>query len=153
MGSKYNAVELENLIFQKSLIRGYKEYHVDSVLDDIIEDYREYDSKISDLESKVALLSEKVNNYEGMESSMKDAIKIAQKAAEDVRKLAEEKANSIVQSAELKAEKMILAANEEVLKTKLELESIKSELSRFFAEVDKLKRLSGVFSFTGVEQE
>ncbi len=118
-------VDIQNKEFERGF-RGYKQEVVDEFLEQIAKDFEHAVKEKLNLEEKVALLEDKLLQYQKLENTLHNSIVVAQEAAEDVkrnankeaeliRKEAEKEARRIVDDARYKSSR-ILAEHEEVFK-------------------------------------
>lgn len=123
-------LDIQNKHFKKSL-RGYNEIEVEEFLglvvrsmEDLIQVNIETTAKINDFEKQIA-------HYKSMESTITDAMILAQKTSEDMIKNANDRAAYIVERAEDQAKKIIGDANNEILLTLKKHEDAKHALQTF----------------------
>ena len=81
---------------------------------------------------------EKLEQYKSIESTLKNSLLIAQRTSDEVISSAKNTANNTIKEAELKAKEMIEEANREVLKIKVEYESIIREMEVYKVKAESL---------------
>lgn len=143
-------VEIENKEFKKG-IRGYREDEVDEFLDLVKEDFENVYRENLDLKDKVRMYQEQINKFENIEETLKATLITAQTAAEDTCSAANKKAKIIVEEAELRSRQIIEQANNQVIETRKEYDSIVKEFKIFrnkFKSLleDEIRSVDDIFS-------
>jgi cell division initiation protein len=143
-------VEIENKEFKKG-IRGYREDEVDEFLDLVKEDFENVYREKLDLKDKVRMYQEQINKFENIEETLKATLITAQTAAEDTCSAANKKAKIIVEEAELRSRQIIGQANNQVIETRKEYDSIVKEFKIFrnkFKSLleDEIRSVDDIFS-------
>lgn len=118
--------------------RGYNADEVDDFLDLVGKDYEKLYKENAEMRDKIATLQASVEQYRGMESSLKEAILLAQRSAEDIKKNASEKADNMVTDAQNRASDMIRQTNDDILAKKKELADLQMEVEAYKAQVKSL---------------
>lgn len=118
--------------------RGYNADEVDDFLDMVGKDYEKLYKENIEFKDKIAALQASVEQYKGMESSLKDAILLAQKSAEDIKKNASEKADNMVTDAQNRASDMIRQTNDDILARKKELADLQMEIETYKSQMKSL---------------
>ncbi|MBE7039406.1 MAG: DivIVA domain-containing protein [Ruminococcaceae bacterium] len=130
-------VDIENKEFAKAF-RGYDSIEVDEFMRSLVADYEKLYRDNGSLKEKNALLSETLENYKGMETTMQNAILVAQKTSEDIKQNAYERSNTIIKEAEIKAENIITEAEKRVSELEKEYSTLKKEMNTFRARMNSL---------------
>ncbi len=99
-------VEIHRKEFKRSF-RGYNEEEVKDYLDKVSQNYESIYRENQDLKEQINMLKDSLQDYKDMESTLKNAIILAEKAAEDVRKNAQRERDIIIKEAMLKANKIL----------------------------------------------
>lgn len=102
--------ELKKIKFSKAAMGGYKTQEVDDFLLDITADYSKLLRANEDLESKVRMLTQKLDEYRVEEDSIKSALVSAKQLGDKLLNEANEKADSLLSDAQTKSEKMLSEA-------------------------------------------
>lgn len=118
--------------------RGYNADEVDDFLDLVGKDYEKLYKENMEMRDKISALQASVEQYKGMESSLKEAILLAQKSAEDIKKNASEKADNMVIDAQNRASDMIRQTNDDILAKKKELTDLQLEVESYKSQVKSL---------------
>lgn len=122
--------ELQNIKFEKGAF-GYRTDDVDSFLEQVVSTLREQEKEKADLEKKIMILADKIEDYRSEEDSLKAALLGAQKMGDSIVRESKAKAKQIEEEAAVKAEQMLRATQEELENTKYELTRMKREVSSF----------------------
>lgn len=118
--------------------RGYNADEVDDFLDLVGKDYEKLYKENMEMKDRISALQASVEQYRGMESSLKEAILLAQKSAEDIKKNASEKADNMVTDAQNRASDMIRQTNDDILAKKKELADLQMEVEAYKSQVKSL---------------
>ncbi|MBE7028215.1 MAG: DivIVA domain-containing protein [Ruminococcaceae bacterium] len=130
-------VDIENKEFAKAF-RGYDSIEVDEFMRSLVADYEKLYRDNGSLKEKNALLSETLENYKGMETTMQNAILVAQKTSEDIKQNAYERSNTIIKEAEIKAGNIIAEAEKRADVLGEEYSTLKKEMNTFRARMNSL---------------
>ncbi len=123
-------IDIQNKEFEKK-IKGYSCDEVDDFLDLIIQDYDMLFKENQTLKNKIGLLTEAVEHYKQMESTMQKSIDMARQAADDARRNAEMEANAIISKAKLDASYLSRQIDDEHTKRHQEMLSVKNEIEQY----------------------
>lgn len=115
----------------KTAVRGYSKKETDDFLEEIIKSYEEVYRENRELKDKLSSLSDGIQYYKGMESTLQKALVLAEKTSSETQEAAKSKAEALTSEAETKAEAMVKEA-------KAKVESIEAEANAY-AEVEKAK--------------
>ncbi len=133
--------DIRNVTFEKGM-RGYRPEDVDSFMLEVAhrleEVEAERDSAVAakkDIEGKMYILAQKVEEYRGQEDTLKTALINAQRMGETVVKEAKQKAEMLVREATGQAELLREQAEQEILHEQAVLEKMQGEVTRFKATV------------------
>ena len=130
-------IDIQNKEFEKK-IKGYNCDEVDDFLDIVIQDYELLCKENQTLKDKIGLLTETVERYKQMESTMQKSIDMARQAADDARKNAETEANAIISKAKLDASYLARQIDDEHMKRHQEMLNVKGEIEQYKARVKSL---------------
>ena len=130
-------VDIENKEFAKAF-RGYDSIEVDEFMRSLVADYEKLYRENNSLKEKNALLTETLENYKGMETTMQNAILVAQKTAEDIKQNAYDRSNTIVKEAEIKAGNIITESEKRAGELEKEYSALKKEMNTFKARMNSL---------------
>lgn len=99
-------VDLENKEFKKSF-RGYDMQEVEAFLGELVKDYSRLYRENASMKDKNAILNDAVENYKGMEETMRSAIISAQRTSDEIIRNAHEQADNIVKDAKVRAQEIL----------------------------------------------
>lgn len=147
----YVSEDLERITFCTSLFGGYRKKPVDDAIQRILDDYREREKEITELKSKVSVMTETVEHYKTIEESMQHCLIIAQHTSDEMIKSANEKAKDIIFQADSTSQKLVNDAYQQANKIKFSYDDIKAKIYSFKvkseallkSQLDVLGQLSG----------
>ncbi len=96
-------VEIQNRIFKSGGL-GYDKKDVDSFMKEMYDSYEQLYREKMELEDKVSVLNDAIQNYKTIEKTMQKALVLAQKTAEETQEAALKNAHAIEKEAMTKAE-------------------------------------------------
>ncbi|MDO9534555.1 MAG: DivIVA domain-containing protein [Bacillota bacterium] len=118
-------IEIQNKEFERAF-RGYKQEEVDEFLDRVSKDFEMAVKEKLSMEEKNRSLEDRLSQYQKLESTLHNAIIVAQETAEDVKRNANKEAELIRREAEKESQRIveearykssrILAEHEEIYK-------------------------------------
>lgn len=115
----------------KTAVRGYSKKETDEFLEQILEGYEELFKENHDLKEKVSSLSEGIQNYKQMETTLQKALVLAEKTSTETQEAAKSKADAMIREAQTKAEAIEKEAASRA-------ESLRKE-TEAYAEITKAK--------------
>ncbi len=130
-------IDIQNKEFEKKL-KGYSCDEVDDFLDLVIQDYDMLFKENHTLKNKIGLLTETVERYKQMESTMQKSIDMARQAAEDARRNAEMEANAIISKAKVDAAHLARQIDEEHTKRHQEMLGVQNEMEQYKNRIKSL---------------
>ncbi len=116
--------------FEKAAL-GYKPESVDSFLFEISEEYKAVVEENKQLQAKIKVLAEKVQEYREQEDSLRDTLLTAQRLGDSLLKESKSKADIIIKDATTKAEKIVENAQKKLEGEQLALTRIQREVAGF----------------------
>lgn len=116
--------------FEKAAL-GYRPESVDSFLFEISEEYKAVVEENKQLQAKIKVLAEKVQEYREQEDSLRDTLLTAQRLGDSLLKESKSKADIIIKDATVKAEKIIENAQKKLEGEQLALTRIQREVAGF----------------------
>lgn len=125
-------IDIQNNEFEKK-IKGYSCDEVDDFLDMVIQDYELLFKENQMLKNKIGLLTETVDRYKQLESTMEKSVDMARQAAEDARRNAEAEANTIINKAKIDASFVARQIDEEHAKRRQEMIALRNEIDQYKA--------------------
>jgi len=94
----------------KTAVRGYSKKETDDFLDEILKGYEELYKENRDLKDKVTSLSEGIQYYKQMETTLQKALVLAEKTSAETQDAAKSKAEAMMNEAQAKAEAVLKEA-------------------------------------------
>lgn len=126
----------------KTAVRGYSKKETDDFLEEIIKSYEEIYRENRELKDKLSSLSDGIQYYKGMESTLQKALVLAEKTSSETQEAAKSKADALTSEAETKAEAMTSEAQTKaealIQEAKARADAMKKEADAY-AEVEKAK--------------
>lgn len=116
--------------FEKSAF-GYRVDDVDTYLTAVAEDYAKILHDNNELENKMVVLADRLEEYRKEENSLSAALLGAQKMSDSLLREAKDKAEQIISEANLKAQRLVEAAQKQVLFERNELVRVQREIGLF----------------------
>lgn len=130
-------VDLMHMDFKKS-VRGYSCAQVDSVLDSVRQTLEEMLRERSELQKKLDAATQEIERVRKIESTMTEALTLAQKTADETKANAHRKAEMIVSEAEQERVRMTIEAQQEKEKHRAEIKLLEDAKARFELELRSL---------------
>lgn len=127
-------VDLENKEFKKGF-RGYDVDEVEEFLTELMKDYSRIYRENAGMKDKNAILTETIENYKGMEETMRSAIISAQRTSEEIIKNAHEQAENIVSDAKIRAREILNDMEAKIQELKREQAEIEGHSSLLRAKL------------------
>ena len=126
----FTADEIRQITFERGM-RGYRPEDVDSFMENVADAFETLENEKKDLEEKLYLLAEKVEQYKAEEESIKTTLINAQRLGESIVSDARVKADNIIREATIKKNDIISSAYNEIEGTEETLNRLKKEVSDF----------------------
>lgn len=153
-------IDINNKEFKKAF-RGYDIDDVDDFMDELVEDFEKLYKENSALREKMALLNEKLEHYNKIESTLQNTLVLAQGAADQTKSNSQKEADLIVKNANDTAQRIIDQAHTEVVritgeyeKTKQEFQLFKSRYKAFIqAQLDMLSDIDTVVGESKISRD
>ena len=123
--------QIKNATFERSGMKGYKADSVDDFIDEVIATVEKLEAEKADLEQKLELLADKLEDYRKDEDSLRAALLGAQKLGASVIAEARQKADIIMRDATIKSESMLSKSEDKIHFYQDELARMKAEVSSF----------------------
>ena len=122
--------DVRRVTFEKSM-RGYRCDDVDDYLKQVAESMEELSAKNDDLQKKLVVLAQRIDQYRAEEDTLRTTMINAQRLGENVIREAKQKAAEIIRVANMKAEDREQRARDDVELAKQEIVTLKSEADSF----------------------
>jgi len=131
-------LEIENKKFSKKNFNGYSPEEVDDFLDELVRDYEVLYRKATESQDRIDDLTEKIEHYTSIESTLQNTLLMAQAASEEIKSAAQKQAEQIVKQAENQARDATVGIERQIsIKTK-ELEDLKKQFDVYKAKMESL---------------
>lgn len=127
---KITSMDITNKEFKKA-IRGYDIDDVDEFLDKISEDYELLYKENSTMKEKIAALSDQIEHYNKMETTIQKTLVLAQNAADQAKQSAQKEADLILKNANETAQKILDKAHNDVIQITDQYDNVKQEFIKF----------------------
>ena len=149
-----SAQDIHSVTFEKSM-RGYRTEEVDEYLDKLAQEVDAMAKEKADMEKKLYILADKVDQYRKDEETLKTALLNAQRLGETVVYEAKQKAETIIYDANSKASQAKEEAAERVATEEMALAKLQSEVSRFKNDILNLykQHIESLSAIPGVEEK
>ena len=118
----------------KPALRGYNKHHVDEFVRSVREALEGALTEKNDLQRKVEALQEELDRIRKIESTMANALTLAQKSADELKVNAHREAEMILREAEQARVRMTVEAQQEAEKLRAEIGDLQATRDRFSAE-------------------
>jgi len=118
--------------------RGYSPDEVHSYLEMVAEEYETVIKKNRDLELRVEMLEERLDNYKRMESVLQETLITTQRTAEETKANAEKRAQTIIAEAKLDAQKVNNETNERLSRIRREVADLNAQRDSFLVNFRSL---------------
>lgn len=122
--------DVRRVTFEKSM-RGYRCDDVDDYLKQVAESMEELSAQNDDLQKKLVVLAQRIDQYRAEEDTLRTTMINAQRLGENVIREAKQKAAEIIRAANMKAEDREQRARDDVELAKQEIVTLKSEADSF----------------------
>lgn len=130
-------VDMQNKVFKKNKIGGYSIEEVNGFVDEVVQSYQEIVNENYALKDKVSVLTESIQYYRTMETTIQNVLVLADKTAQDTKAAAYEKAEQIKKDGDQRAEKIVYAAEDRVGRV---LEKGRQEAFDLTQRIEEIKR-------------
>ena len=118
-------LDIENKKFSKQMMNGYNVEEVDEFLDELTEDYGKNYKEVTTLNSKLEELTNSLNHYKNIETTLQNTLVMAQTTAEEVKNVAKQQSEQIINEAQKQADDIVREARTNAKKS---LEDINQEI-------------------------
>ncbi|MDR1564226.1 MAG: DivIVA domain-containing protein [Oscillospiraceae bacterium] len=130
--------EIRNVHFRTSNFRGYKAEDVEAFIDEVQQSYDQLLKENADLQKKVDVLAQKLEEYQHEEDAIRSALMNAQKLGDASLRDAKHKSEIILKDATIKAEKIVSNAQSEIKREKEIVDRMQKDVSDFKTNLLKL---------------
>ncbi|MDP4088066.1 MAG: DivIVA domain-containing protein [Bacillota bacterium] len=127
---RLTAIDINNKEFKK-VMRGYNPDEVEEFLDRIAEDYEALYKENATFKEKVQGLTEKIEHYAKIETTIQNTLLLAQNAAEQAKVTSQKEAELIIKNANDTAQRILDKAHNDVMLINDDYERTKQEFIKF----------------------
>jgi len=107
----------------KTAVRGYSKKETDDFLEEILKGYEELYKENRELKDKIASLSEGIQYYKQMETTLQKALVLAEKTSSETQEAAKSKADALTNEAQAKADAILKEARSEAEALRKEIQA------------------------------
>lgn len=107
----------------KTAVRGYSKKETDDFLEEILKDYEDLYKENRELKDKIASLSEGIQYYKQMETTLQKALVLAEKTSSETQEAAKSKAEALTKEAQAKADAILKEAQSEAEALRKEIQA------------------------------
>ena len=107
----------------KTAVRGYSKKETDDFLEEILKGYEELYKENRELKDKIASLSEGIQYYKQMETTLQKALVLAEKTSSETQEAAKSKADALTNEAQAKADAILKEAQSEAEAMRKEIQA------------------------------
>lgn len=127
--------EIRNVNFRKANFGGYRAEDVEAFIDEVQLSYDTLLRENAELVKKLEVLAAKLEEYQGEEDSIRNALMNAQKVGDASLRDAKHKAEIILKDATIKAEKIVQNAQSEIHSEREVIERMQRDIAEFKARL------------------
>ena len=131
-------LDIENKKFSKQVLNGYSVEEVDDFLDELTAEYEKIYKEATENRGRTEKLSNDLNRYQSIESTLQSTLLMAQSTAEDVKSVAQQQADQIIKEAKGLAQKKASDMDNEIVAKRKELEDVKKQFDIYKAKMESL---------------
>lgn len=131
-------LDIENKKFAKQMVNGYNVDEVDDFLDELTQDYEKLYKEWSEYKGKIEELSNNVDKYKNIETTLQSTLMMAQTTAEEVKSVAQKEAEQIVREAQNDAKAAVEELNSQIVEKQRETEELKKQMDVYKAKMEAL---------------
>ena len=135
-------LDIENKKFSKQMMNGYNVEEVDDFLDQLVEDYGKNYKDLATMTSKVEELTNSLNHYKNIETTLQNTLVMAQTTAEEVKNVAKQQSEQIINEAKKQADDMLKISKEDSRKT---LNNLEEQIRIKEKELDDMKKQFDIY--------
>ena len=108
-------LDIENKKFSKQVLNGYSVEEVDDFLDELTAEYEKIYKEATENRGRTEKLSNDLNRYQSIESTLQNTLLMAQTTADEVKKTAQKQADAIIAEAQIKAKEALKNVEGEII--------------------------------------
>lgn len=130
----FSPSEIREIRFEE-VKRGYNPTDVRAFMSQVADEVETLEREKQDLESKMQVLADKIEEYRKDEDSLKVALLGAQRMGDGILQESRQKADILIRDANLKAEKIVSSSTQKLEREELALKKMQREVAKFKSDV------------------
>ena len=131
-------LDIENKKFSKQVLNGYSVEEVDDFLDELTAEYEKIYKEATENRGRTEKLSNDLNRYQSIESTLQNTLLMAQTTADEVKKTAQKQADAIIAEAQIKAKEALKNVEGEIILKQKELDDLQNQFDIYKAKMESL---------------
>ena len=131
-------LDIENKKFSKQVLNGYSVEEVDDFLDELTAEYEKIYKEAKENRGRTEKLSNDLNRYQSIESTLQNTLLMAQTTADEVKKTAQKQADAIIAEAQIKAKEALKNVEGEIILKQKELDDLQKQFDIYKAKMESL---------------
>ena len=131
-------LDIENKKFSKQVLNGYSVEEVDDFLDELTAEYEKIYKEATENRGRTEKLSNELNRYQSIESTLQNTLLMAQTTADEVKKTAQKQADAIIAEAQIKAKEALKNVEGEIILKQKELDDLQKQFDIYKAKMESL---------------
>lgn len=131
-------LDIENKKFSKQMLNGYSVEEVDDFLEEVTRSYEKIYKEVTENKGKTEKLTNDLNKYQSIESTLQNTLLMAQTTADEVKKTAQKQADAIVAEAQSKAKEALANIEGEIIVKQKELDDLQKQFDIYKAKMESL---------------
>lgn len=117
---------------------GYDCKEVNAFITEVTTEYEAMLNKLKSKENEIILLKSKLSHYQNIETTLNNAVNIAEDSSKQVRQMAQEEAKTIIEEAKRNASHIVNDALREAEQIELEADKLKRSLRIYKARIKQV---------------
>ncbi|OON97069.1 MAG: hypothetical protein ATN36_04160 [Epulopiscium sp. Nele67-Bin005] len=130
--------DIQNKEFKKTRMSGYHIEEVNDFLNEMHSSYQELNRENQELKDKINMLNENIQYYRTMETTIQNALVLAEKTAQDTKDIAYDKAEQIKKEAEQRAEVILDQARTEIYQLNMKLDELRQQYKSYKVQIKQI---------------
>ena len=131
-------LDIENKKFSKQVLNGYSVEEVDDFLEELTIAYEKIYKEATENKGKTEKLSEDLNKYQSIETTLQSTLLMAQTTADEVKKTAQKQAEAIIAEAQGKAKETLAGIEGQIIVKQKELDDLQKQFDIYKAKMESL---------------
>lgn len=119
-------------------MRGYDKAEVEEYLSIVADVLENEAAEKAEFKQKIGLLQKQLDNFKGLEDTLKNTLIRTQESLDDARKSAEREGELIIREAQVKADRMIEEKREKLQKLETSFDTLRSKWNEYFVKFRNL---------------